>query len=336
MPALPVVIVAHRKRELLRRCLASLYTHAGELALDVWVVDNCSHDGTTEMVRACFPQVHLIENVAPRGFGANNNHVLRQLLVQGRDGYVLLLNDDTEVLPGALQTLCRFLDAHPRAGAVGCRLLFPDGSLQRSTQAEPTLLREAVRAQPLLRRLTASPLFHRLARRLLRRLFPKATEAFWDHDRVRAVPSVMAACVLVRLAALRQVGLFDEQFVMYFEDCDLFSRMRRAGWEIMFTPQASVIHHLGASTGQRQHRRVANQMLVEWYRSLLYFCAKHYSPAYTLAMRAAVAANFALLLPYEAVRLLFIPRAAPDAARALRVYTAIVRLALRPAPLPPP
>lgn len=336
MPALPVVIVAHHKRELLRRCLASLYATAGSLALDVWVVDNCSADGTVEMVRACFPQVHLLENAAPQGFGANNNRVLRRLLAQGGDGYVLLLNDDTEVLPGALQALCRFLDAHPRAGAAGCRLLFPDGTLQRSTQSEPTLLREAVRAQPLLRRLTASPLFHVLARRLLRRLFPRAAEAFWDHDRVRAVPSVMAACVLVRLAALRQVGLFDEHFIMYFEDCDLFYRMRQAGWEIMFTPQASVIHHLGASTGQRQHRRVANQMLVEWYRSLFYFCARHYSPAYTLAMRAAVAANFALLLPYEAAHLLFVPPAAAEAARALRVYAAIVRLALRRAPLPPP
>lgn len=332
MRTLPVVIVAHHKRELLRRCLTSLYANAGSLALDVWVVDNCSRDGTGEMVRACFPQAHLLENATPQGFGANNNQVLRRLLAQGRDAYVLLLNDDTEVLPGALESLCCFLDDHPRAGASGCRLLFPDGSLQRSTQAEPTILREAVRAQPLLRRLTASPLFHALARRILRRLLPRAAEAFWDHDRVRAVPSVMAACVLVRLAALRQIGLFDEHFIMYFEDCDLFTRMRQAGWEIMFTPEAAVIHHLGASTGQRQHRRVANQHLVEWYRSLLYFCAKHYSPAYTLAMRAAVAANFALLLPYEAARLLFLPRAAPDAARALRVYSTILRIALSPTP----
>ncbi|MEW5720564.1 MAG: glycosyltransferase, partial [Chloroflexota bacterium] len=169
---LSIVIVSYNVRELLARCLESvnseqltvnskiLATGDWRLATEIFVVDNASRDGSAAMVRERFPRVHLIENAENRGFAAANN----QAFAQTRGRYILMLNPDTEVRVGALETLVEFMDAHPRAGACGGKLVFGDGSLQHSAFAFPSLAQIFLDFFPFNWRLTDSRLNGRYPR----------------------------------------------------------------------------------------------------------------------------------------------------------------------------
>jgi len=220
------IIVSYNTRGLLKRCLESLLPEIAPGDVDVVVVDNGSRDGSAELLRHDFPWVRLVESSVNLGFGGANNTVLRQLDTP----YALLLNSDTEVLPGAIRALLGCMERHPRAGAVGCRLLNPDGSLQRSCWRFPTpagQLAEAVGISRLLRR--------------------QADYADWDFATERPVDFAIGACLLLRAAALCQVDLFDERFFLYAEETDLCRRLSYHGWQTWYTPDGSVIHRGGAS-----------------------------------------------------------------------------------------
>ena len=282
---LSVIIVNWNTRDLLARCLDSvisdhspitsrepLVTDHCSLITETIVVDNASTDGSARMVRERFPQVHLIENRENVGFARANNQAIRQS--GGR--YVLLLNPDTEVRPGALETLVRFMDAHPEAGAAGARLLNPDGTLQESCHPFPTLGREFWR------------LFHLDA--LWR--FARYDMARWDLETPREVDSVQGACVILRREALDQVGLLDEDYFMYTEEVDLCHRLRQGGWRIYWVPQAVVVHYGGQST-----RQMPAEMFLRLYESkLLYFRKRRGPTAARLYKLILLAASLARLL----------------------------------------
>ena len=261
-----VVIVSYNTRDLLRACLrslaASLERTARELDAEITVVDNASSDGTADMVRADFPSVRLIPLMENRGFAAANNLAVR--LSDSR--YVLLLNPDTEVLDDAPLALVRFMDAHPGVAVCGCRLLNPDRTFQHSCFRFPTLPMSFLDLFPLHYRLLESRLNGRYPRRWYNHSFPI------DHP--------LGACMMVRRQAIEQVGPLDEGFFMYCEEVDWCYRMKQAGWEIYYTPDAAVIHYGGASTGQ-----IAGPMFVTLHRSRDRFFRKHYGPLYALAAR---------------------------------------------------
>ncbi len=215
-PTLSIVIVSWNTRELLDACLVSIRTIPDEVTREVIVVDNASADGSAEMVARDHPQVTLIANDENRGYAAGNNQGTE--VAEGE--HVLLLNPDIVVLDGALDTLARFLQEHPRAGAVAPRLILPDGSVQASCRSFPTpdvVLYEA---------LGLSRLFPRSRR------FGRYRMTWWDYDDERPVDQPMASAILVRGAALNEVGEMDEQFPIFFNDVDLCKRLRDAGWEI--------------------------------------------------------------------------------------------------------
>lgn len=247
---LSIVVVNWNARDLLRSCLRSIYANPQKCSFDVTVVDNASADGSTDMVRQCFPEVRLIENRRNVGFAHANNQGIRRS--NGR--LILLLNPDTEVQAGALQALTNFLDGQPRAGAVGPRLLNPDGSLQPSCHPTPTLAREFWR------------LFH------LDAIYPYARYPMhrWDQDTPRRVDVIQGACLLLRRDALDQVGLLDEDYFMYSEEVDLCTRLRRAGWQIYWVPRAKVVHYGAQST-----RQVADEMFLQLHRSKVLYFRKH-------------------------------------------------------------
>jgi N-acetylglucosaminyl-diphospho-decaprenol L-rhamnosyltransferase len=249
MVDLSVVIVNWNTRELLFRCLQSIQNHPPARLYEIWVVDNGSSDGSATVVREEFPWVNLIANAENLGFAAANNQAIRQ--AQGE--YVVLLNSDTEVRPGALQSLLGFMAAHPRAGAAGARLLHPDGSLQPSCHPMLTPGREVWR------------LF------FLDRVWRRATYAMhrWSPDTPRQVDVIKGACLLLRREALTKVGLLDEAYFMYTEEVDLCWRLAQAGWQRWWVPQAEVIHHEAQST-----RQVAERMLLQLYHSKVYFYRK--------------------------------------------------------------
>jgi hypothetical protein len=249
----------------LRRALESVFARAGEARFEVIVVDNASADGSPAMVRREFPAVRLIMNRFNRGFAAANNEALRR----ARGRYRLLLNSDTIVHPGAFAELVKFTDAHPDAGAVGLRVLNPDGTLQYSCRRFPRLATGLFRKVPLGRLIPDN----RWNREYLM--------SDWAHDTVREVDWVSGAAMCLRAEALAQVGLLDEEYFMYCEDVDWCYRARRAGWKIYYLPRAVVTHVVGRSTDLRPLR-----MVREFHRSMIRFYWKHYARGVPPPLRA--------------------------------------------------
>jgi GT2 family glycosyltransferase len=282
--SLSIVIVSYNVHDRLRDCLRNL---SGQRVI---VVDNASGDGSTAMVRTEFPAVELIANANNRGFAAACN----QGIAANTDEFILILNPDTLVTPAALHTLLDVIQAEPRAGACGPRILNPDGSLQPSCRRFPTLPRL------LLDEFGLGKLFPRS------KLFAGYRLTWWAHDQLREVDQLMGAALLLRRAALEQVGTFDERFFMYFEEVDLCLRLHDAGWKVLFVPEAQVMHHGGQSA-----RQVLPEATLYRYRSLGAFYRKHY-PAWHLAVLkvaigVAVTARLVLYTFQPAKRAAFSP-----------------------------
>jgi GT2 family glycosyltransferase len=253
MSTIDVAIVNYNTRDLLHSCLVSLIA---ELPGRIIVIDNASSDGSAAMVQAEFPTVTLIANAHNPGYGTAVN----QAFAGSAATYVLLLNSDVIVQPGALAILQRHLDRHPLAGVVGPRLVNLDGSLQPSCfhfQTPLYILLEQISLGRLLRFIP-----------FLRDRYLPA----WCYDRPRVVPWMLGAAMAIRTTAFDTVGGFDEAFFMYSEEVDFCYRLRAAGWETHFTPAATIVHIGGASTVQR---RV--DMAVHAFKSTLAFYRRHYS-----------------------------------------------------------
>ena len=231
MVDLSIVIVSWNVRDLLRQCLLSVL--ANLQTCEVIVVDNVSTDGSAEMVRAEFPDAHLIVNTENRGFPAANNQGIT--VAQGR--YVLILNPDTKVVGDALATMVAYADANPDVGVVGPQLLNEDGSVQSSRRRFPTLaiaLLESTWLQP------CAP------RRLLERYYvqDQPDGATLDVDWVKG------AALMARRDAIERVGLMDEGYFMYSEELDWCRRFTDAGWRVVYLPAARIVHYGGKSSDQ--------------------------------------------------------------------------------------
>lgn len=254
--SISVVIINYNTCQELQACLDSIRPAA---ASKVVVVDNDSSDGSVEMVRSKYPWVTLHANDTNLGYGAASNRAISGCTTQ----YVLLLNSDTLLEPGALEALSHYLELHPRAAIVGPRLVNSDGTLQASCYPFPTPL------DTFLENSTCAIFLGRLIRRSvpgIRRLYWRT----WPHDSARIVPWVKGAALAIRLEAFNGVGGFDESFFMYFEDADLCYRMKKAGWEIHFAPVTTVVHLGGGSTEQ-----VRESMAVQQIHSTDLFYRRH-------------------------------------------------------------
>lgn len=266
MNDLSIIIVSYNTRDLTRACLRSAFAGLERSALrgEVWVVDNASADGSADMVRAEFPQARLIANADNRGFAAANN----QAIAESDARHVMLLNSDAEVRGDALGTMVRVLDGRPNVGAVGARLVYPDGSFQHSAFRFPGFAQILLDFFPLHPRLLDSRLNGRYPRRLYAGMEPFAV----DHP--------LGAALMVRAETVRQVGLLDEGFFMYCEEIDWCWRMRKAGWEVLCVPMAEVMHH-GAGTT----RKFREEMFVALWRSRFRLYEKHRGPRYAAWVR---------------------------------------------------
>ena len=248
-----VVIVSYNSRELLRECLASIQS---EPYAQVTVVDNASSDDSGEMVRRSFPWVRLILNKRNEGYGAAANTAIASCSSK----YVLLLNCDTLLQPGTLQTLSDYLDKNPQAAIVGPSLVNREGKSQASCFPFPTPL------QILLRETSLPILVRRVRRNHSDDLLTMSP------DFARVVPWVLGAVLAIRRQAFESVGGFDPSFFMYYEEVDLCYRLAKAGWQTHFIPEVCVSHIGGAST-ERHRTAMASQL----YKSLCHFYRQHYS-----------------------------------------------------------
>lgn len=247
MPAVPaldiVIVTAAGSLAHVRACLDSIAEHPLEAgSLSVHVVDNASRDGTVRTLRAEYPWVRVTELDANAGFARANNVALRD----ARAPLCLVLNPDTKVGPGALDFLCALAHEHPRAAAVGCRLVDaagkPDHNAKRSVpRPVPALLHFSglSRLEPLRRRF-GSYAAHEI-----------------PDEGAGSVDAISGACMLVRRAAIEEVGLLDEAYWMYGEDLDWCQRFRLAGWEIRYDGSRSVYHAKHGVSGR--HRSLRQQ-----------------------------------------------------------------------------
>lgn len=258
MTDLSISIVNTNSRALLLACLESL---AGTQA-EIVVLDNASEDGSAEAVRERFPGVRVIAAKRRAGFGANHNTVIGA--TSGR--YVYVLNEDTTSHDWGLERIVGYLDAHPRVAALGPRLVYPDGRLQDSAWRFPTPL-VSVLALPTLGRLGI-------------------TQSGGDEP--RAVDWVMGAALVLRREALADAGVFDEEFFLYSEEVDLQARLHRAGWQVHYFPQVTVVHHESQFSAEIPERRI-NEM----WRSRHRYWRKHHSEAGARVAAIATGAQYA-------------------------------------------
>lgn len=234
-PDVSVIVVSWNVRELLLACLEALFRRSDGLELDVIVVDNASEDGTVEAVATRFPEVRVVASPVNLGFPRGNNVGLEH----ARGRHVLFLNPDTEVGEGTLRRCVRELDASPDVGLVGCRLVEPDGTIQR----------EGGRRHYRLRHLLWEAFY-------LHVLFPRhpvfahQLMGEWDHRDVRDVEAVMGAFMMVRAEVARAVGGLPDEVFMYHEDLAFCLRVRRAGWRIRYLGDVDTLHLSGASSSR--------------------------------------------------------------------------------------
>jgi N-acetylglucosaminyl-diphospho-decaprenol L-rhamnosyltransferase len=278
-PDLAVVVVNYNTGHYLARCVRSAVESAGDARLEVVVVDNASVDGSADHAVADHPEIRLIRNDGNRGFAAAANQGMRTTAAP----FILLLNPDAEVLSGTLGGFVKVARDHARAGAIGALVRDPDGGIYPSARKIPTL---------------GEALGHAFLGPFVPNRFSRAyTMADWDRRTERSVEWVSGSCVLLRRQALEEVGLFDEGYFMYVEDVDLCTRLRRAGWEIRFSPELEVLHIGGVSTGGYRSRT----MTLEHSRSIYRYFVKFRSHGVLAALRPLV--RMALRLRAEVVLL---------------------------------
>ncbi len=312
MVDLTIVIVSWNVRDLLCRCLGSLFdvqrsVNGDELRTEVIVVDNASTDGSPEMIRARFSGVRLVVNRENRGFTAANNQGLA--LAQGR--YLLLLNPDTEVLGDALETMVRYVDAHPEVGVLGPQLRYPDGSLQLSRRrfptfatalVESTVVQEWWRDNPILRRYYVADI---------------------PDDVLQPVDWLVGACLLVRREVYEQVGGLDEGFFMYSEELDWCRRIKATGWEVVYLPTAVVVHHEGKSSEQ-----VVPARHIHFQSSKVRYFRKHHGAFQAELLRWFLLATYVYQLAREGLKWL-VGHKRPLRAERVRAYRQVLKSRLR-------
>lgn len=261
-----IVIVSFNTRDVLRECLRSVARESTGLAIEIFVVDNHSSDGSPEMVAEEFPGVRLMRSAVNLGFGAANNLALEA--AKGR--YLVLLNSDAFLCPGSLWLAVERMDREPRAGLAGARLVGRDGSWQPSARMFPHIATDAFVLTGLAAKYPKSRLFGRFDR------------TWADQSQAAEVDWVPGAFSIIRAEALAKVGFFDPRFFLYSEEVDLCRRIKKAGYRIWYWPEVRVVHIGGESSRQVKHLDLSasGAQLVVWrMRSTLLYYRKHHGGA---------------------------------------------------------
>jgi GT2 family glycosyltransferase len=282
-PTLSIVIVSFNCRELLLGCLESLRKEAHHLTCEVIVVDNASNDGTVEAIRERHPEVQLLRSPHNRGFAWASNRGLEH----ASGNHLLLLNPDTVVPPHALARAVRALEERPRVGMLGCKLVLPDGSLDKACKRGfPTPLSSLYYFTGVTRLAPRSP------------RFAQYTAGHVDEDETAVVEAVNGAFMLVRREAVDAVGLLDERYWMYMEDLDWCYRFSQRGWSVLYWPEVEVVHVKGGSSGRHRRWR-ANYA---FHRGMWLFYRTHYAPTRPFPVTALVWVGIWSKLAVSAVR----------------------------------
>ncbi len=257
---LSVIIVNWNTKELLKQCISSVYSESKKYNIEVIVADNNSADGSADMVLREFPYVRLIRNLENFGFSAANNHAIN--IARGK--YILLLNPDTVIKNGAIDKMIDEYEYYRFNGLLTCKLLNPDGSLQKSVYNFYTFF--------------GSLLQNRFTSKVLDKIKMSSQSSLltWDHNSIREIDWARGAVLMFPASVVKNIGVLDENYFIYGEEIDFYYRAKKAGYKAMFLPSAEIVHYGKASSRQR---RV--EMFLQNYKSLYTFLKKNYSaPSY--------------------------------------------------------
>lgn len=244
---LSIVIATWNTRELTADCLESIYNSADYEALkgslEVIVVDNNSADNTEEEIKKRFPRVQYLRNSRNEGYAPASNRGMKA----SKGKYVLLLGSDTRIKPNSLLECIKFLDSNSEAGAVTCRLVFPDGRLQGNCKKFPTLKNGVY---------TYLSLDH---------LNKDYDMAWFGYDRVIEVDQPATTFLMIRNDILKEINYFNEQYRILYNDVELCMKIWEQGYKIFFIPSAEVIHH-GSYSTKRAPAKIRRIMYEDVYR----------------------------------------------------------------------
>ena len=299
-----IVIVNYNTPKFTIQCLDSIFSSPPVARCEIVVVDNASSDGSADLLESMYDCIQLVRSSTNRGIAGGNNLGIRA----GSGRYVLLLNNDTVVLPGMIDRAFEFLKMHPEVGGVGGNLMNPDGSFQSGAWPFPSLGEEFLQ----LTRLGV----------LLRKNFP----SYSPFQAPCAVDWMSTAFMLFRRDALEQVGLVDENFFIYSDETDLEYRLLKAGWKLFYLPEIKTIHFGGKSLQPWRSRKLK-------YRGRLLFWRKHHHPLEEAVVRLMYVSASSLKLGFWSV-IYLLPRYRIRASHELRSQFDIFKLSIYPV-LPP-
>jgi len=247
---LSIIIINWNTKQLLLNCLASIYSTAGDVPFELFVIDNASSDDSVKAASEAYPHATVIVNTSNLGFSRANNIALRKM----RGEYAVLLNSDTVLKEAALSSLLEFMEKHPEAGMCGPQLLNADGTNQNSIGAFPMLLTEFM--SKFLLRLVSPKTFEKVVQR-----YPL------HFNEPTSVDFVVGACMVVRKSTIDEIGMLDEDYFFLYEEADWCYRMHRAGWLVYHVPDIK-IYHLG---GQSMKEINLRSRVESWQSRYLFF-----------------------------------------------------------------
>lgn len=263
MTTLSIIIVSFNTKELLRKCLRIVQTEVIDLDHEIIVVDNASSDGSAKMVESVFPEVLLIESEENLGFAGGNN--LGFEAAQGK--FIVLLNSDAFLRPGALNTALKMMHEYPNAGIGGAKLIAENGFFQPAARMFPSVLNEILQISGLADKFPSSSFLGR------------ADRTWSDTDMPCRCDWVPGAFIIIRRAVLDKIGPFDSDFFLYFEEVDFCLRAKVAGFEVWYWPEIEIVHLGGESskTLKKLYMSQKGSQLELWrMRSQLLFYRKHF------------------------------------------------------------
>lgn len=256
---LTISIVTYNSKNVLKDCIDSIAATIKGISYELIVVDNCSEDGTAALVKEFYPSINLIENRDNVGFGRAHNQAFK--VSMGR--YFLILNPDTIVFPEAVNKMVKFMDGNDRAGVVGCKIFWDNDKNFMFPDLRIHSLKTA------LFQFTPFCLF--FPNSALSRWYWKSAYALWNAKKPIEVEGITGGLMLVRRKLFESVGMFDENFFLFFEEHDLLKRIRKAGWKIFYLPDAEIQHYYEESC-----RNCSFDISKVYWTSALYYYKKHY------------------------------------------------------------
>lgn len=260
-PKISILIVSWNCEEFLRNTLKSIYDETKDVAFETIVIDNASSDGTAIMMEKEFQKVKFIGNKENMGCARASNQGIRE----SKGEYILLVNPDILILNDVIEKMMNFMDNHPNAGMVTCKILNPDKTFQTCYADFPSLSTIVFGGSRL------GSALHSVF--LTKKFFKHAGLSEDEYNQAHKVDWIMGTFMMVRRKAIEQAGMFDENLFMYGEEPDWCYRISRHGWEIWYVPEGETIHF-----GARSTEKVPTKKTVDWLlRTRYYFFLKHYS-----------------------------------------------------------